>query len=414
MIAGIIAWAVGDELVIAHPTDELPDGRGRRARGRAGDLPARRTCSSACGWPGRCPGSGWPARSRVSRSAGSARSRRASCSAGLLVAVVVGVIVAERIAEARRRARGEPSPRERLESDVGKRLLSAMREGSLKLVPLVLAVAAAAVLATTGISAPRDTSFPGGSYFAILCSFSHRNNDDPIVHPGQPGRSHNHTYIGNTSVHAFSTPATLRGGETTCELPGDASTYWIPTLYVGTEPIIPLAGIVYYIKHTYQRVESLPEGLKMVTGNALAKKAQSKIVGAWSCGGIGGKLRFSVLPQCRVDQALELRLHFPNCWNGKTLDSPDHKRHMAYSVNGACPQSHPVAVPTVALILIYDSVPKRARLASGKFGLHADFINGWDEDVLRARSRPQLRLTSSARSTPPEMVTSSTGPTPCA
>ena len=130
-----------------------------------------------------------------------------------------------------------------------------MKEGSLKLVPLVLALAAAAVLATTGISAPRDTAFPGGSYFAILCSFSHRNNDDPIVHPGAPGRSHNHTYIGNTSVHAFTTPATLRGGETTCELPGDASTYWIPTLYVGTEPIIPLAGIVYYIKHTYQRVE---------------------------------------------------------------------------------------------------------------------------------------------------------------
>ncbi len=218
-----------------------------------------------------------------------------------------------------------------------------MKEGSLKLVPLVLALAAAAVLATTGISAPRDTTFPGGSYFAILCSFSHRNNDDPIVHPGSPGRSHNHTYIGNTSVHAFTTPATLRGGETTCELPGDASTYWIPTLYVGTEPIIPLAGIVYYIKHTYQRVETLPDGLKMVTGNAEAKKAQSKIVGAWSCGGIGGKLRFSVLPQCRIDQALELRIHFPNCWNGKTLDSPNHKRHMAYSVNGACPQSHPDA-----------------------------------------------------------------------
>ena len=91
----------------------------------------------------------------------------------------------------------------------------------MKLVPLVLAVAASAVLATTGISAPRDTSFPGGSYFAIICSFSHRNNDDPIVHPGSPGRSHNHTYIGNTSVHAFSTPASLRGGKTTCELPGD-------------------------------------------------------------------------------------------------------------------------------------------------------------------------------------------------
>jgi hypothetical protein len=247
----------------------------------------------------------------------------------------------------------------------------------------MLTLLAAVVLVATSSSAPPpDSAFPGGSYFAIICGFSHRNNDDPIVHPGQPGRSHNHTYIGNTSVHAFSTAASLRGGETTCELPGDASTYWIPTLYVGAEPIIPLAGIVYYIKQTFQRVESLPNGLKMVAGNAAAKKAQSKIVGAWSCGGIGGKLRVSVLPQCRIDQALELRIHFPNCWNGKTLDSPDHKRHMAYSANGACPNSHPVPVPTVALILIYDSVSNRARLASGKYGLHADFINGWDEDVL--------------------------------
>ena len=53
--------------------------------------------------------------------------------------------------------------------------------------PLMLTVLAAGVLAATGISAPRDTTFPGGSYFAILCSFSHRNNDDPIVHPRGAG-----------------------------------------------------------------------------------------------------------------------------------------------------------------------------------------------------------------------------------
>ena len=104
-----------------------------------------------------------------------------------------------------------------------------------RIAPLMIAIAAAGVLAATGVSQSRDTAFPGGSYFAILCSFSHRNNDDPIVHPGAPGRSHNHTYIGNTNVNAFSTAASLRGGETTCELPGDASTYWIPTLFVGTE-----------------------------------------------------------------------------------------------------------------------------------------------------------------------------------
>ncbi len=247
---------------------------------------------------------------------------------------------------------------------------------------VLAATAAAVVLATTGSAAPTDNQFPGGSYFAIICSFSHRNNDDPIVFPGQPGRSHNHTYVGNRSVHAFTTAATLRGGDTTCELEGDASTYWIPTLYVGTEAIVPLAGIVYYIRHTFDRVETLPAGLKMVAGNPTAKKAQSKIVGAWSCGGIGGRLRISVLPRCSPDEALELRIHFPNCWNGKTLDSPDHKRHMAYSAAGRCPGTHPVAVPTIALILIYPSVPARAQLASGRYGLHADFINGWDEDDL--------------------------------
>ena len=116
MIAGIIAWAVGDELVIAHPTDELPAAEVVVLVVRACDLSSA-TCSSACGWPGRCPGSAWPARSRVWRSAGSARLRRASSLSGLLVAVVVGVIVAERIAEARRRKRGEPSPRELLETE---------------------------------------------------------------------------------------------------------------------------------------------------------------------------------------------------------------------------------------------------------------------------------------------------------
>ena len=79
---------------------------------------------------------------------------------------------------------------------------------------VIFAVAAVALVASAG-AAPRDSDFPGGSYFAIICSFSHRNNDDPIRFPGQPGRSHNHTYIGNTTVDAFSTPASLRGGPTT-------------------------------------------------------------------------------------------------------------------------------------------------------------------------------------------------------
>src|SRR5438034_2889321 len=44
-----------------------------------------------------------------------------------------------------------------------------------------------------------------GVNFVSGCRFSHRNTDDPIVFPGQPGKSHDHTFIGNDSTDAFST-----------------------------------------------------------------------------------------------------------------------------------------------------------------------------------------------------------------
>jgi low temperature requirement protein LtrA len=118
MIAGIIVWAVGDELVIAHPTDVLPAaevvvlvagpaiyllGHVLFRLRMAGTLSRKRLAGAlAC----LAVGALGPVVPGLALS-------------GLLVAVLVGVIVAERIAEARRRARGEPSPRERLETEAG-------------------------------------------------------------------------------------------------------------------------------------------------------------------------------------------------------------------------------------------------------------------------------------------------------
>jgi hypothetical protein len=228
--------------------------------------------------------------------------------------------------------------------------------------------------------------FPGGPYFVIGCGFSHRNNDDPIVFPGEPGRSHNHTYIGSRDADAWSTPATLRRSETTCGNAADASTYWTPTLYIGRDPVPPLVGVVYYVRRTLERVAPIPEGLKMVAGNPNAKRPQSKAIVSWSCGETRDVSRYTVVPACSINRALELRVTFPNCWNGRTLDSPDHKRHMAYASRGRCPESHPVAIPTIALIFFYPPMPARAVLSSGKFAAHADFINGWEQEVLESIS----------------------------
>jgi hypothetical protein len=52
---------------------------------------------------------------------------------------------------------------------------------------------------------------------------------------------------------------------------------------------------------------------------------------------------------------------FPSCWDGRNLDSPDHRAHMAYSNVGlasgarACPASHPVRVPQVMYEIMLDT-----------------------------------------------------------
>ena len=264
------------------------------------------------------------------------------------------------------------------------------RTRSVRLLILVLlgGIALGGALVSTARSQQPDAaaqfvpgSFPGGRYFNVTCGFSHRNNDDPIVFPGAPGKSHNHTYIGNRNVTASSTAPSLVGGVTSCD-EFDSSTYWVPTMFEGFEPQLPLGAIVYYTRHTTGAVVAPPPGLKMVAGNQNARKPQPRHIVSFSCGGGAGR-RFATVVQCAEDSALVYNVRFPNCWNGTSIDSPNHKRHMAYSSGGNCPASHPVRLPTIDVVLLYQPMTKHARPSSGKFGAHADFMNGWDQDLLQ-------------------------------
>lgn len=229
-------------------------------------------------------------------------------------------------------------------------------------------------------SSPR---FPGGRYFVIGCGFSHFNNDDPIVFPGQPGKAHNHTFIGNRDVDAATTPASLLGGESSCGDVGDASAYWVPTLFVGRRAVKPLVGVGYYVRRTTGPVQAFPPGLKMIAGNQNARRPQKLSVVGWACGGFGAEPRAAAVPSCPPDVSLHLRATFPNCWNGRDLDSPNHQRHLAYANGGQCPRSHPVALPSLVLIFLYPSTESgRPVQASGRFGTHADFVNGWNQETL--------------------------------
>jgi low temperature requirement protein LtrA len=115
MVAGVILSAVGNELVIAHPTDELPRaeviavvaGPAIYLLGHVlirlrltGTLGGKRTLGAMACVAAGAVGAFAPA----------------LVLATLLVVVLVSVIVAERVAAARSAARGEPSPLERLEA----------------------------------------------------------------------------------------------------------------------------------------------------------------------------------------------------------------------------------------------------------------------------------------------------------
>lgn len=226
-----------------------------------------------------------------------------------------------------------------------------------------------------------------GVNFIEKCGYSHQAPDDPIVFPGKTGASHLHTFVGARTTSAASTFGTLRSGGTTCQRRDDTAAYWVPALYQGSQQVLPLAATIYYRRGTTAEVQPFPNDLRMIAGNAMATAPQGMRVTFWSCGVESGVPRSSSVPTCPDTRGSFLRMHvrFPECWDGRRLDSPDHKSHMAYAKRGSCPSSHPVGVPQITQIYRY---PTRGgegfSLASGGvYSAHADFVNAWKPGALR-------------------------------
>jgi hypothetical protein len=224
--------------------------------------------------------------------------------------------------------------------------------------------------------------------FRIVCPISRMSNDDPIVHLGQPGRAHHHTFFGAVEIDAF-TVVPKSGGSTCAGGTINRSGYWVPSM-VDTrfgKALVPFANIIYY-QQGYDGVQAAsivapPRGFRMI---ADARRA------SFHCSGGGG----TTIPAfCPPGDQLVFAIEFPRCWDGLHRDSPDHRSHVAYSDGGGCPASHPVAIPQIRYNIHYrvnegDDVSKW-RLSSddydwsmpGGHSAHADWMNGWAQSKLR-------------------------------
>src|SRR5262245_8451229 len=114
-------------------------------------------------------------------------------------------------------------------------------------VVVALALAGAGAVAVAGGKAPVAPTIGGFEdvNFVSLCRFSHTGADDPIVFPGRPGLSHDHTFFGNTTTNANSTPAGLLTQQTTCDPTTDNAAYWAPTLFVNDKKVEALDAAIY-------------------------------------------------------------------------------------------------------------------------------------------------------------------------
>ncbi|HUG23381.1 DUF1996 domain-containing protein [Piscinibacter sp.] len=247
------------------------------------------------------------------------------------------------------------------------------------------------VRSTTELPVPTE-----GGAFRTTCRYSHMASDDPIVFPNQPGRSHLHTFFGNTGTNADSTASSLQtSGNSTCRGGTvNRTAYWVPSM-IDTRtgaPVKPKDSQFYY-KNGHKgivpsSVRPMPDGLRMIAGDP--KNAAPVGPFYYNCKR-GSNVK--EIPNCSVGADVYQNITFPQCWDGVNLDSPDHKSHMAYHTKGVCPSTHPVILPEVTFRIIYavteEDAPLHWRLSSDAYdrslpagySSHGDWFNGWKRDV---------------------------------
>lgn len=220
--------------------------------------------------------------------------------------------------------------------------------------------------------------------FKTICDFVVSRPIDPIVAPDQPRASHLHDFFGNLGIGAsVDTYEELQAFTTSCQDPEDKAAYWVPSVHAKGKKVNPTRAATYYrLGDRSPPIELYPDGLKVIAGWSATTGPSTRA--GWRCGGENG-YQATPPPTCPGNEWVMV-VEFPDCWNGVTKDSPNHRSHMAYSVMGTgskvCPPSHPVLVPDLAVhahyVLPAGKKGSDIRLSSGDVStVHADFFNGW-------------------------------------
>ncbi|MFD1788393.1 DUF1996 domain-containing protein [Sphingomonas floccifaciens] len=252
--------------------------------------------------------------------------------------------------------------------------------------------------------------------FRFICQAGHISADDPIVYPGQRGRSHLHQFFGNTLTNADSSYESLRTtGDSTCMGPLNRSAYWMPAMLNGMGQVVRPDYVSIYYKRLPESDPAcrrqgracvpLPRGLRFIFGHDMLDMRNAPTGNAyWNCQGAGATPgHYPSLAEarrhCAAGSQIGAIIVAPDCWDGANLDSPDHRSHISYAGYGdtgvlRCPASHPFVIPQFTLGAWYtsdaslpkwhlssDRMPGMAPMEDGT-SLHSDWWGAWDDETM--------------------------------
>ncbi|MET9686276.1 DUF1996 domain-containing protein [Streptomyces coeruleorubidus] len=274
-----------------------------------------------------------------------------------------------------------------------------------------------------GAGSPRQGTKASRGSFTTDCGVNENglfNSDNIIAAPGVTnGAHHFHDYIGNQANNAFASDQDLANAETSCADQGDKSSYYWPVLRLqnGTqeqdadspgggiegnagEIVTPKQVTLTFVGNPRDKVTAMPRLLRIITGDAKSfVNGPANANASWSCTGFEDRQLKDKYPLCPQGSDVVRTFKFQSCWDGRNIDSANHRTHVAFAdAAGNCPSGFR-PIPQLVQRIVYDvdapsledggrttplfavdSFPEQLHKPVTD---HGDFINVFDEDLMR-------------------------------
>ncbi len=142
------------------------------------------------------------------------------------------------------------------------------------------------------------------------------------------------------------------------------------------------------------KVVAMPKFLRVLYGDAkVTANGPKNAKAGWTCSGFEDKTIIDNYPICPQGSKVKRVHDFPSCWDGKNIDSANHRDHIVFpDQNGKCKKGFK-AVPQLRISLTYNiprDIQQQGRYAvdsfpeeeHNPFSDHDDFANVMSEEIM--------------------------------